>query len=185
MRMRKLEKKYPDVISKYYKENGEVTDGLDSFNKFIADQEKIRKKKELRIERASEDGNEEVQKDYENAEVEEDHESDEGNEETMKLGYSVIISAVTAGKDPRYIVHRPGRKDEQMRMRELGKKYSNVISKYYKDNGEVIDGLGLFNNFITDQEEIRKKNELRIEGVSEDGNNENADVEKLTNFVAQ
>ena len=52
MRMREVEAQYPNLISRYYGQNKDVTVGLNSFNNFIAEQEKIRERNKPRIEGA-------------------------------------------------------------------------------------------------------------------------------------
>ena len=44
MRMREVEAEYPNLISRYYGQNKDVTVGLNSFNNFIAEEEKKMKK---------------------------------------------------------------------------------------------------------------------------------------------
>lgn len=90
MKMREVKAQYPNQICRYYGQNEDVRVGLISFNNFIAEQKKIRKRNKPRIERANKDRNGENRK--KNEEVQK---RQEGNEEINKAGTKETILEVT------------------------------------------------------------------------------------------
>ena len=93
MRMREVETQYPNLISRYYGQNKDVTVGLNSFNNFIAEEKKKRESNEPRIEAANKDRNGESGK--KNEEVQK---RQEGNEEVNEAGTKDTISEATVAQ---------------------------------------------------------------------------------------